>query len=38
MKGLLRLGGCLEPGGAAAGPPLTRTRWYCLPAKVAGGG
>ncbi|KAK9405142.1 ral guanine nucleotide dissociation stimulator-like 2 [Crotalus adamanteus] len=34
MKGLLRLGGCLEPGAAGQGPPLTRTRWYCLPAKA----
>ncbi|XP_039221860.1 ral guanine nucleotide dissociation stimulator-like 2 isoform X1 [Crotalus tigris] len=34
MKGLLRLGGCLEAGAAGQAPPLTRTRWYCLPAKA----
>ncbi|XP_025069759.1 ral guanine nucleotide dissociation stimulator-like 2 isoform X2 [Alligator sinensis] len=33
MKLFLRLGGCLDPGGQE-GPPLSRTRWYCLPAKA----
>ncbi|XP_062828781.1 ral guanine nucleotide dissociation stimulator-like 2 isoform X2 [Anolis carolinensis] len=39
MKVFLRLGGCLEPGGPSSpssseGGFLTRTRWYCLPAKA----
>ncbi|XP_026548472.1 ral guanine nucleotide dissociation stimulator-like 2, partial [Notechis scutatus] len=34
MKGLLRLGGCLEPGAEGPPPPLSRTRWYCRPAKA----
>ncbi|XP_048346779.1 ral guanine nucleotide dissociation stimulator-like 2 [Sphaerodactylus townsendi] len=34
MKVFLRLGGCLEAGGSPEGVLLTRTRWYCLPAKA----